>query len=247
MKETRLLMGMPISIEIVDENTTLEEIEKLYAYFDAVDKTFSTYKDDSEISRINRGEIPENQYSSEMKEILTLSEATRMQTRGYFNIRRDNLLDPSGIVKGWAIYNAAQILVKDGFHNYYIDAGGDIQISGYKDGSPWFVGIRNPFNRNENIKILVLSNAGIATSGTAERGQHIYNPFQPDTPIQDIASITVIGPDVYEADRFATPAFAMGRDGIYFIEEQPYLEGYMIDSNGIATFTTGFERYVLHE
>ncbi len=60
-------------------------------------------------------------------------------------------------------------------------------------------------------------------------------------------SLTVIGPNIYDADRFATAAFAMGRDGIYFIENLEGFEGYMIDKNGMATFTTGFEGYVCHD
>jgi thiamine biosynthesis lipoprotein len=130
--------------------------------------------------------------------------------------------------------------------NFYIDAGGDIQVAGTKEGHPWRIGIRNPFNRKENVKVLAITDKGVATSGTAIRGQHIYNPHYPEQPPQDIASLTVIGPDVYEADRFATAAFAMGRRGIAFIEELPGFEGYLIDTSARATFTSGFERYVLH-
>ena len=84
----------------------------------------------------------------------------------------------------------------------------------------------------------------MATSGTYIRGQHIYNPFERSQPITEIVSLTVIGPNVYEADRFATAAFAMGRVCIDFIEQQNGLEGYMIDQDGIATLTSGFEKYL---
>jgi thiamine biosynthesis lipoprotein len=93
--------------------------------------------------------------------------------------------------------------------------------------------------------VLELTDKGIATSGTAIRGQHIYNPHNPGQQLLDVASLTVIGPDVCEADRFATAAFAMGKRGIFFIEELPGFEGYMIDASARATYTTGFERYVL--
>lgn len=95
------------------------------------------------------------------------------------------------------------------------------------------------------MKVLALTQQGIATSGTAARGQHIYDPYHRSRPLTDIASITVIGPNIYEADRFATAAFAMGRKGIQFIERLTGFEGYMIDADGCATFTSGFERYVL--
>ena len=239
-------MDMPITIEVVDAMIRQDDLDKVFAYFVAVDEAFSTYKETSEISQINRGELSPEHYSEDMKRILSLSEQTKKDTHGYFNIRRDGLYDPSGIVKGWAIQNATNILKSEGFHNFYVDAGGDIQVAGNKDGKPWRVGIRNPFNRNEHVKVLALTNQGVATSGTAIRGQHIYDPYNPNAPLLDVASITVIGPNIYEADRFATAAFAMGKEGIRFIGKLAGFEGYMIDAHARATFTGGFERYVVH-
>ena len=123
--------------------------------------------------------------------------------------------------------------------------GGDIQVAGTNSqGQPWRVGIRNPFNPHEIVKVLAIGDCGVATSGTYIRGQHIYNPKSSGQPITEIVSLTVIGPNVYEADRFATAAFAMGRAGIFFIEQLEGLEGYMIDRHGQATLTSGFARYV---
>ena len=245
MKQLQLLMGMPISVEIIDPGATEADIERVFALFRAVDDTFSTYKEQSEISRINRGELDEEEYSDSMKTILALSEQTRQETEGYFDIYHNGIADPSGIVKGWAILQAAQMLKAAGYANFYVDAGGDIEVAGNKGGKPWRVGIRNPFNRKENVKVLEVRDKGVATSGTAIRGQHIYDPHHPDIPLLDIVSLTVIGPNVYEADRFATAAFAMGKRGIYFIEQLAGFEGYMIDATARATFTSGFERYVL--
>lgn len=245
MKETRLLMGMPITVEVVDESVSADDLEAVYLYLVYVDETFSTYKETSEVSRLNRGELREDEYSDDMREILALSEETRRATGGYFNIWHGEMCDPSGIVKGWAARNAARILGDRGFHSYYLDAGGDMQLAGMKDGALWRVGIRNPFNRAEHVKALSLTDHGVATSGTAIRGQHVYNPHHAGQPITEIVSMTVIGPDVYEADRFATAAFAMGRMGGAFIEGLDGFEGYMIDAQGMATYTSGFERYVL--
>jgi FAD:protein FMN transferase len=245
MKQLQLLMGMPITVEILDASATEADIARIFAYFRSIDETFSTYKEESEISKINRGELAEEEYSDTVKTIMALGEQTRQETQGYFDIEHDGLIDPSGIVKGWAIFQAAQMLKEAGFVNYYIDAGGDIQVAGTNNGHPWRIGIRNPFNRTENVKVLAITNKGVATSGTAIRGQHVYNPHQPQKPIQDIVSLTVIGPNVYDADRFATAAFAMGKRGIYFIERLPGFEGYIIDSSAQATYISGFERYVL--
>jgi thiamine biosynthesis lipoprotein len=247
MKQTRLLMGMPITVEIVDPGENERLLDAVFGYFGYIDRKFSTFKPDSEISMINRQELRLEDASDEMKAIFRLAEQTRQESEGYFEIRRNGIYDPSGIVKGWAILNAAEILRDAGCENYYVDAGGDIQAAGKNGlGESWRVGIQNPFNPMEIVKVLSIQDCGIATSGTYVRGQHIFNPQVPEQPITDIVSLTVIGSDVFEADRFATAAFAMGPGGIQFIERLTGFEGYMIDKGGMATYTSGFERYILH-
>jgi len=244
VRATRILMGMPITVDVLGSPDT-GILDAVFAYFEDVDRRFSTYKPDSEIEAINRDDLSEPDYSDEMREVLALAEQTRRETHGFFDIRRkDGSLDPSGIVKGWAIRNAAVLVAERGARDFFIDAGGDIQSSGKNaTGEDWSVGIRSPFDPNEIIKVVYPRGKGVATSGTYVRGQHIYAPLTPDRPITDIVSLTVIGPDVFEADRFATAAFAMGGDGIFFVEETPGLEGYVVDSTGRATLTSGFGDY----
>jgi thiamine biosynthesis lipoprotein len=243
MKATRIIMGMPITVEIA-EKASEADIEKIFDYFSKVDERYSPYKEHSELSRINSG-LPKSEWSSEMKAVLDRCEETKQQTGGYFDIMQNGKIDPSGLVKGWAIQHAARLLEHAGFKNFYIEAGGDIQANGRNaDGKAWIVGIRNPFAINEIIKIIAVSDKGIATSGTYIRGEHIYNPLKPDQKIPGIKSMTVIGPNVYDADRYATAAFAMGGKGIAFIEDLPGFEGYMINDQKIATYTNGFETYV---
>jgi thiamine biosynthesis lipoprotein len=238
-------MGMPITVEVLDSDDE-GLIESVFAYFTHIDETFSTYKDTSEISAINAGRVALNAASPEMRAVFAMAEQTRIETDGYFNIWRGDRYDPAGIVKGWAIANAADILRLAGCANFYVDAGGDIEAAGRNaDGQPWRVGIRNPFNIRQIVKVLAIDNCGVATSGTYIRGQHVYDPHAPGRSIDEIVSLTVIGPNVYEADRFATAAFAMGRRGIIFIEGLAEFEGYMIDADGMATPTSGFGRYVI--
>lgn len=245
MTETRILWDMPITITIVDSRATKKTVNNIFTYFSHIDDVFNTFRKDSEISRINANQLPKHRWSKEVKDVLALCEETKRQTNGFFEIRRNGLLDPLGIVKGWAVHNACDSLLDDGFENYYIEAGGDIETHGINEkGKYWTVGIRNPFNRRQIVKKLIIHNMGIATSGTYIRGNHIINPFAPTTPITDIVSLTVVGPDILEADRIATAAFAMGKNGITFIETLPGFEGYMIDSRGIAVYTEGFSKYV---
>ena len=239
------MMGMPITVDVVDRSARSQDIAEIFSYFDAVDRRFSTYKQESEISRINRGEIALEAYSQDMKTVFALCDETKHMTNGFFDIvRRDGSRDPSGLVKGWAIREAAGLLKAFAYENFFIDAGGDIQVFGTNvSGRPWSIGIKNPFNQSQIVQVIYPQGAGVATSGTYIRGQHVYNPRAKHAPITDIVSLTVIGPDIYEADRFATAAFSMGREGIAFIESLDGFEGFMIDKDGMSIATSKFKMY----
>jgi thiamine biosynthesis lipoprotein len=243
MRRTEIVMGMPVTVEIVGAATG-EVLDAAFAWFREVDDRFSPFKPESEVSALNRGEDP--QPSRDMQEILSLAETTRWETFGHFDIRRpDGRIDPSGLVKGWAIRRAAQLIAGAGHADYLVEAGGDLQCAGHSShGEPWRVGIRDPFNPMQSIKTLQPGDAGVATSGNSIRGDHIYDPHSGQAP-RDIVSLTVVAADIFDADRFATAAFAMGETGIALIEAIPGLEGYMVDCRGIATMTTGFRKFVI--
>lgn len=254
MRRTESIMGMPITVVIPDREASSRDpgarfatldaaADAVFASFRAVDARFSPYRADSETSRIDRGELDAERASDEMREVLRLAEETRQATDGYFDVRFNGRFDPSGLVKGWAILRAARRLDSDGFRSFCVEAGGDIELRGVnEEAQPWAVGIRSPFDESLLLRALRVGSCGIATSGTYARGAHIWNP-RSGLAATEIASLTVIGPNVYEADRFATAAFAMGRAGIGFLASLDELEGYMVDADGIATFTPGFARY----
>jgi thiamine biosynthesis lipoprotein len=242
MKQTWQIMGMPVSIEIVGQ-ADKQIFQSVQDYFRYVDGKYSPYKSDSEVSRINAG-LPRTEWSREMKDIWRRCQTTKRQTKGYFDAMHESRFDPSGLVKGWAVQQAADLIKQAGYQDFYVDAGGDVQVSGHNaERQPWTIGIRNPFDRTEIVKTVALSHGGVATSGTYIRGQHIYNPHH-SGDLDEVASITVIGPNIYDADRFATAAFAMGLAGIHFIESLPGFEAYMITPEQQGTMTSGFEAYV---
>ena len=244
MKQTRQIMGMPITIICSDDSLDSRFFDEIFAFFKRVDEAYSPYISSSDVMKINDKKLVEQKYSSELREILKLADTTKQQTDGYFDVWHHASLDPSGIVKGWAIQRAADIFAKH-TTDFYIEAGGDIQVSGKSPSKQsWKIGIRNPLDRTQNIAIVQLVNQAVATSGTAIRGQHIYNPHS-DRPIKDVVSLSVIGEQIIDADRFATAAFAMGKKGITFIESLAGFEGYMIDDNQIATMTSGWEKYMV--
>ena len=254
MRRTELIMGMPITVVIPDREgldsqggrfaSLGEATEAVCESFRQVDEKFSPYKPWSETCRIDRGELSPGEASDEMKEVLRLAEETRVQTNGYFDVRFKGRFDPSGLVKGWAIERAARMLSDEGFLSFCIEAGGDIEVRGANDaGRPWEIGLRSPFEPSKLTRKLSLQNCGIATSGTYIRGEHIWNPHT-GAPANEIASLTVVSSNVYEADRFATAAFAMGTAGIEFMAGLPDCDTYMVDARGTGTFTPGFARYI---
>jgi thiamine biosynthesis lipoprotein len=247
MKVLRTYMTMPCIVDIADDNADMKDIEAVFDYFQHIDDTFSYFKSTSELSRINSGQLKLTDASAEMQEVFALSEKTKKQTNGFFDIKKaDGTYDTSGLVKGLAVYRGAQILKERGYKNYCVEIAGDMEVAGHNaQGTDWVIGIQNPFNKKEIIKRVALSNAGIATSGIYERGAHIYNPKNWNDRIEQIVGLTVIGPNVYEADRYATACYAMGEEGIYFLEDLPGFEGYLVGSNGIAMMTTGFAKYII--
>jgi thiamine biosynthesis lipoprotein len=247
MVETRLIMGMPITLSVPNSEATPAIFDRLFAFFSYVDEQYSPYKPTSQVSLLNAG-VPLDELSPQLREILSLCEQTKRETVGYFDISNGSTIDPSGLVKGWAVHEAATLLQSLGIENFSVDAGGDIQVAGQpQPGRSWQIGIRNPFAPSEIIKVVSLSSQGIATSGCYIRGQHIYNPHEMGKVLRETASLSVIGPNIYEADRFATAAFAMGPSGIAFIDSLDGFEGYSVDESRTATMTQGFHHYVTTE
>lgn len=242
MKRTRILMGTPITIEVVDEKVKEADFASAFDYFAAVDMLFNPRKKESEIARLNSGKLSLQKANPDIKLLLTLAEDTKNESHGYFNCERKGKIDLSGLVKGWAIYNAANVLRTHELRNFMIDADGDVQVNGKNaTKSKWTYTVSNPLNPQEVAATFVLHENGLATAG---RDQHIYNPHRPDKKVTSLASMTVIGPTVYDAKRFAIAAFAMGEKGVHFIEKQEGLEAYSINSRGKVITTTGIRSYL---
>jgi len=239
---TEQIMGMPVTIQCPDD-TNPEAIEIVFDFLKAVDAKYSPYMNTSDVAKINRGELDDQDYDDELRTILNIAEQTKRETNGFFDVWHNDVFDPSGIVKGWAIARAAQKM-HDYTEDFYLEIAGDIQVSGASaSGEDWKIGIRNPFDRTQNISVVTLHNKGIATSGTAIRGQHIYNP-KSQTAIDDsLASLSVIATDILDADRIATAAFAMGTAGIQYIEQLKGYEGYAVTKDRTVTMTSNWQKY----
>lgn len=226
--QTRQIMGMPISIDVRDPRVDVEAFEHAFEWFRWVDATFSTYRADSQISRLNMGTLTLADAHRDVREVLARCEELYGETGGYFNSRSPFLsqaisvapaaliacaVDPSGLVKGWSVDRAARILEAAGARNYAINAGGDIRVrGGPTPGSRWLIGIRHPLLRGRVAAVVEADDLAIATSGTYERGEHIVDPHSGRAP-SGVLSVTITGPDLATADAYATAAYAMGEAG----------------------------------
>jgi thiamine biosynthesis lipoprotein len=240
MRCVRDVMGMPVTVDVRDEAENPAALDEVYADLVFVDQTFSPFLPDSAISRINRGEVSPDDVDPVVLEVLDLCRLYEKATDGYFSAWIGGRLDPSGLVKGWAIGRAASILDRHGYRNYFVDAAGDIVARGHSgQGTPWRVGIRHPVERERVARVILASELAIATSGTYEKGSHIYDPHT-GRPVEDLLSLTVVGPNVLDADVYATAAFAMGARGLEFVDRLDGYQAYAIDTRLRATWTAGF-------
>jgi len=237
------VMGMPITVDACDPEVDDSVVDAVYAWLRFVDATFSTYRQDSEICRLHRGELALGDAHPAVASVLRRCERLREQTGGYFDARHGGELDPSGLVKGWSIAGAARLLQDGGARNYCVNAGGDVQVAGSSwEGTPWRVGIQHPRIRDRVAAVLIADAAGIATSGGYERGAHIVDPHSGQPP-RGVLSVTVVGPDVASADAYATAAYAMGPAGADWCARLPDYAAMVILSDETILSTPGMARY----
>jgi FAD:protein FMN transferase len=238
------VMGMPIVVDVRDESVDDGVLDLMFDWLRWVDATFSTYKEDSEISRLNRGELALADAHREVLWVLDRCEQLRVETDGYFDVRAasPDLVDPSGLVKGWAVDRAAAMLDEAGLRNYAVNAAGDMRLRGRAvPESCWRVGIQHPLEPDKVAKVIDTTDLAVATSGEYARGRHVFDPHT-HLPPSGILSVTITGPDLATADAFATAAFAMGagRATHWTARLQGY-EAMTILADGRVLSTPGFE------
>jgi len=218
-----------LSSQQVREDKLIQAFSEAEKFIHHVDELFSTYKENSIISRLKREEIEISSCSPEVQEVWDLCEKTMELTDGAFNPWLKGF-DPSGLVKGWAAQKCGEIFEKYGVENSLVNAAGDLALRGglLKGGevTPWEIGIRNPEIKDEIVESFKINTGAIATSGSYEKGAHIYDPFTNLIAI-GARSATVIGPDAAIADALATALVVSGKDGAIWFSK-PELKSYSV-------------------
>lgn len=216
------------------------QLAEAVAILHRADATFSTWRPDSPVSRLRRGEITSAQAPAEVAEILARCAVARDLSGGWFDPWAvPGGFDPSGYVKGWAAQQALAPFHASGICGVLVNAAGDIASSGgMGDGTPFRIGIADPRSPLSLAEIAEL-NGAIATSGTYERGEHLIDPHT-GRPAARAASASVTGPDLGLADALATAVAVAGAPGLAFIDKLDGYEALVIHADGSRRRTNGF-------
>jgi thiamine biosynthesis lipoprotein len=215
------LMGMPVSIALRGRHATTEEgadawhevVEELRE----VDRVFSTYRPDSAVSRLDRGEVTLDDCPAEVAEVLVLGGEAEQQSDGAFSVVLPDgsgraRLDPSGVVKGWAVERAARLLAALDDTDFCLSAGGDLVCHVADPTRPaWRVGVEHPHDSRSLVAVVPVRRGAVATSGTRHRGRHLLDA-RTGRAAEGVASVTVIDPSLTWADIDATAAYAHGAE-----------------------------------
>lgn len=224
-RRAHAVMGSVVSVHVHDSasvSRVSEVVDEVLNELERLESIFSTFRPDSEILRIQRGELHHLDASREVIDVLDACFFMESISAGAFSSRRaDGSLDPAGFVKGWAVERASRLLDEAGLRHWSVSLGGDMQLGDAPDVDDdrprgWKIGIADPLDRTRVVSGLLVQRGAVATSGTAERGMHIHDP-RTGRPADHWASLTVCGPSLSWADAFATAAFVMGESGLEWV------------------------------
>ncbi|MBC2902031.1 FAD:protein FMN transferase [Streptomyces cupreus] len=235
MRRVEHVMGFPVSLRVDDEHVPGAAVDAVFAWLRAVDERFSPFRPDSEVSRLDRGEIGLDEVSADLAGVLDLCEQYRAATGGAFDVRLPGRgLDPCAVVKGWSVQRAAELLKAAGVERFCLNAGGDVVAA----GGPWRVGVRHPEQADKLCMVLEITDGAVATSALYERGAHILDG-RTGRPATGLLSITIVADSLTEADSTATAAFAMGAEGIAWASSRPGCEVFAVDAGRRVVRTRG--------
>jgi thiamine biosynthesis lipoprotein len=242
------VMGMPVSLALRGRHAADAVGSAAWAeavgVLRQVDRVFSTYRPDSAVSRLGRGELHLADCPPEVAEVLGLGALAEEQSGGAFAVRRAGpdgavVLDPSGVVKGWAVERAAAALRALAGTDFCLSAGGDLLCRTVDpDGLPWRIGIEDPRDPHRVLAVVPVVNGAVATSGTAHRGQHLVDA-RTGRPPSGIASVTVLADSLTWADIDATAAWVQGQGAAAWLATRPGRTGLVVWADGGTTTVSG--------
>ncbi len=236
------VMGMPLSLALRGRHRTDHHARAAWAAVTAelreVDAVFSTYREDSWVSRLNRGEPPATR--ADVTEVLTLAAAAASASGGAFTTWLPGpdgatRLDPSGVVKGWAVQRASRHLAVLPETDFCLALAGDLVCwTADPSASGWRVGIADPSDDRRLLSVVELRSGALATSGTSRRGAHLVDG-RTGRPATGLRQVSVIAASLTDADVWATTAFALGEEGKAWLSARPQASGLLVRPDGTTS------------
>jgi FAD:protein FMN transferase len=243
IRRREAVMGTIVSFDIRPGNDSTETylaLAEARSVLHRADAVFSLWKPNSPMSRLRRQEIELADAPDEVAEVLEQCRVARTASAGWFDPwALPGGVDPTGLVKGWAVDRALDCLARSGAPAAMINAGGDVAVFGQPEpGRFWHLGIQDPWAPD---RILAIANcsAAMATSGLYQRGPHVIDP-RSGRPASGGASATVTGPRLDRADALATGLLAAGPEGLRWIDGAEGYEGFLVHPDGSVGHTPGF-------
>lgn len=304
IEETKFLMATVVDIKVyqTDEKAARAAIKKAFDEIERIEGAFSNYKEDSFISKINRGSGMWTEVPDEVISLIRQAVKFSVLTGGAFDItvgplvnlwgfgvvkkhhipsdkeisdsvllvgykdieidgekssiriKKGMLLDIGGIVKGYAVDRAVEVLREAGIKNALVNAGGNIFMLGEKKwAKPFKIGIQHPRREKEIITVLKISDAALSTSGdyqnyfveNGKRHNHIFDPRTGQSACL-CWSVTIVAKDATTADILSTGVFVMGPEkGLRLVESLPDVECFIVDAAGKVVRSGGFDKMVV--
>lgn len=215
MRYLETVMGVPMSLDLraPDDGRSRAAARAAFDLLRAEDARFSPFRTSSELRRYERGLV--GSPSPELTEVLRIAADARAASGGAFDIRRPGGgLDANGVVKGWAVQRPVGLLRADGFGDLCFNAGGDVVVAGGPEpGQGWAVAVRSPSAPDELIARVEVREGAVATSGTYERGPHVWDG-RTGRAADGLLAATVVAGDLTTADVLATSVLALGPGGV---------------------------------
>jgi thiamine biosynthesis lipoprotein len=242
------VMGMPISLALRGRHTDDELADTAWAAVLAslreTDRVFSTYRPDSAVSAIRRGELALPDAPEEVHQVLAIAARAERATGGAFSAWRGHdgrrELDPSGVVKGWAVERAAAALHALPGTDWSLSAGGDLACRSVT-GAPWRVGIEDPHDPARVLATVEVGDGAVATSGTAHRGAHLVDARTGHAP-SAVAQVTVVAASLTDADVDATAAYALDTEAATWLGHRVGRTGLVVWADGTTTTVGAADR-----
>lgn len=270
LRDAKPMMGTVFSIaapETAGRDVFARAWQEAQALLRRIEEVYSPFLPDSPVSRVRDGRLRLEDLDAQpdlhpaeangFREVLGLCAQLRRESGGGFDawaVGDPPGFDPSGAVKGWAAERASALLAARGLPAHMLNAGGDIRLRGAGgdgggpdggDGTAWNVGVEDPHRPDQTLVTLSVTDGAVATSGTRQRGAHVWDPLA-RRPARGLAQVTIVGPDLALADGYATAALALGTRARPFLAglgaHGPY-QGFTVDEAQGVWWSEGFERY----